>query len=333
MLDPRHKVMKRRGRPKLPLELSPRERRELESLESQAPSRPRLARRAEIILACATGATNSRVGRDLGVSSATVGKWRQRFIEHRLAGLRDAPRSGAPRRIAEEDVEKVVRLTLEPASDAATVWSTRSLADATGMSQAAISRIWRAFSVKPGSGPQADLVEIPFPVYVRNFVGVYLSAGEQALVLLANQPPAPGTTVVGHPAGKIASSASLRALVAAAQDAKTVGDQKVGWGPLLRFLAEIDRQIPRRVVVHVLLAKRRDSRATLAHRWAAQRTRFRLHFVESEDSWLERAERALAARRELLQRRGPTDFEAALEKRLEQGGGWPYRWTKFEAKD
>ena len=320
------------GRPKQPLELSPRERRELEGLRSQGASHPRLAQRAEIILACATGAANSKVGHDLGISSATVGKWRRRFVERRLAGLHDAPRSGAPKRIADEDVEKVVRLTLESSPGDAAAWSTRSLAEATGMSQAAVSRIWRAFSVRPGSSPQAEPVETPFPEFVRDIVGLYLSPGEQALVFFASRPPAPGTTVAGHPPREIPSNASLRALVAAARAADAAGDRKVWWGPLLRFLAEIDRRVPRRVVVHVLLATQPDRQTTLAHRWAAQQTRFRMHFAGGDGQWLAKAERAMAVFRMRRRAEVSTELEAALDRRLEQGGEWPYLWTKSEAE-
>jgi transposase len=77
-------------------------------------------------------------------------KWRSRFLEGGLEGLADAPRPGAPRTITDEQVELVILKTLTergPGQD--THWSTRSMADAAGMSQTAISRIWRAFGLKP----------------------------------------------------------------------------------------------------------------------------------------------------------------------------------------
>ena len=76
-------------------------------------------------------------------------KWRDRFVEMRLDGLHDEPRPGAPRTVSDDAVERVIVKTLEETPDAATHWSTRSMASATGMSQSAVSRIWRAFGLKP----------------------------------------------------------------------------------------------------------------------------------------------------------------------------------------
>jgi AraC-like DNA-binding protein len=78
-----------------------------------------------------------------------VTKWRARFVARRLEGLADEPRPGAARTITDEQVEQVLVTTLETTPADATHWSTRSLARQLGMSQSAISRIWRAFGLKP----------------------------------------------------------------------------------------------------------------------------------------------------------------------------------------
>jgi transposase len=132
------------------LDLTAEERRVLESWARRRKTAQALALRSKIVLACASGAANSKVADDLGVSRATVTKWRSRFAAARLEGLADEPRPGAPRKITDERVELVITRTLEeqgPGQD--THWSTRSMAAATGMSQTAISRIWRAFGLKP----------------------------------------------------------------------------------------------------------------------------------------------------------------------------------------
>jgi transposase len=85
----------------------------------------------------------------LGASTQTVGKWRRRFLAKRLDGLFDEPRPGAPRKITDAHVEKIVTMTIESKPVAATHWSTRSMARASGMTQSTVSRIRRAFGLQP----------------------------------------------------------------------------------------------------------------------------------------------------------------------------------------
>ena len=138
-----------RGRPLPPLALSPSERDALQQWVAQRKTAQALALRARIILACAQGLSNSGVSAQVGLGSQSVGKWRRRFLDRRLDGLRDEPRPGAPRKITEADAQRVVRLTLQTSPADATRWSTRSMARRTGLSQSAVSRIWRAFAIDP----------------------------------------------------------------------------------------------------------------------------------------------------------------------------------------
>jgi transposase len=118
---------------------------------TRQPSCPQaLALRARIILLCSSGYSNTQTSAEAGISIQTVGKWRQRFIEKRLDGLLDEPRPGTPRKLSEADVDRVLKLTLESAPSHAAHWSTRSLAEAAGLSRASVHRIWRAFSLQPG---------------------------------------------------------------------------------------------------------------------------------------------------------------------------------------
>src|SRR6266487_4662533 len=140
---------RRRGRPTVQITLTDDERETLERWARRRTSSQALALRCRIVLACAEGLSNVAAGEQLGVHATTVAKWRTRFAASRLEGLADEPRPGVPRTITDEQVEEVIVKTLEETPSDATHWSTRSLARATGMSQTAISRIWRAFGLKP----------------------------------------------------------------------------------------------------------------------------------------------------------------------------------------
>ena len=139
------------NRPAYLLALNDSDRAVLETWARRRKTAQALCLRARIVLACAEPeATNSGVARALGVSRPTVQTWRQRFAQHGPDGLLDEPRPGAPRRITDADVERVITLTLEAEpTGAATHWSTRSLAKTAGMSQSAVSRVWRAFGLQP----------------------------------------------------------------------------------------------------------------------------------------------------------------------------------------
>jgi len=180
----------RTGRPKAALTVTELEQRELESLAHRARSAPAVARRARVVLACAAGGDNRTVARRLRLAPATVGKWRQRFIARRVAGLLDEPRPGAPRTISDQQIEDIVVRTLERTPRGATHWSTREMARATGLSAMAISRIWRAFSLQPHRTQAFKLSPDPLLIdKVRDIVGLYLHPPAHAVVFCVDVKP------------------------------------------------------------------------------------------------------------------------------------------------
>jgi transposase len=138
-----------RGRPKAPLVLSEAEREQLTALTMRRKTAQALALRARIVLACAEGIDNKTVATRQHVTSHTVSKWRSRFINHRVDGLLDAPRPGAPRTIEDSQVDALIARTLESVPAGTTHWSTRTMAREMGLSQTAVTRIWRAFGLQP----------------------------------------------------------------------------------------------------------------------------------------------------------------------------------------
>ena len=129
--------------------LSGEERGVLERWARRPESSQALAFRCWIVLAAAEGRSSVEIAAALGCNPSTVGRWRGRFGQRGFDGLHDEPRPGKPRSIGDDDVERVIVKTLEQLPANATHWSTRSMAQATGMSQTAVSRIWRAFGLKP----------------------------------------------------------------------------------------------------------------------------------------------------------------------------------------
>ena len=178
----------RTGRPKQPLILTAEERERLQSLAHRARSQAALARRARVVLACGDGLDNQAVAKKLRCSLGMVGKWRGRFLKARLEGLYDEPRPGAPRKVSDEQVEQVVIQTLESTPRGQTHWSTRGLAQATGLSRMTVSRIWHAFGLQPHRTDTFKLSPDPLLIEkVRDIAGLYINPPDQALVLCVDE--------------------------------------------------------------------------------------------------------------------------------------------------
>src|SRR5436309_10835711 len=168
--------------------LSDEDRQVLERWARRPKSSQALALRCRIVLAAAEGRSSTEIAAEFGCTGSTVGRWRGRFARRGIDGLHDEPRPGKPRSISDEDVERVIVKTLEEQPAGATHWSTRSMAAATGMSQTAISRIWRAFALKPHQVETFKLSPDPqFIDKVRDVVGLYLNPPDAAVVLCVDE--------------------------------------------------------------------------------------------------------------------------------------------------
>jgi len=167
-----------------PVVLTEPEQEELERLARRTRTARRLAFRGKIVLACTTGLTGSAVAKKLRTSNQIVCLWRKRFLGRRVDGLLDEPRPGRPREIEDDQIEDVVVRTLETTPRAATHWSTRQMAEKTGLSHMTISRIWRAFDLQLHRPESFNLSPDPLLVpKVRDIVGLYLDPPDHAVVL------------------------------------------------------------------------------------------------------------------------------------------------------
>lgn len=179
---------KRTGRRKVSLVVDEAERDTLTRWSRRAKTAQRLALRSRIIPLCAEGIDNKDVAARVGVRTQTVGKWRRRFVEARLAGLEDEYRAGAPRTVSDEIVEAVVTQTLESKPKGATHWSTRSMAKSSGLSHGTVARIWKTFGLQPHRVDTFKLSPDPLLIEkVRDVAGIYLNAPEHAVVLCVDE--------------------------------------------------------------------------------------------------------------------------------------------------
>jgi transposase len=290
--------------------LTDEERQVLERWARRPKSSQALALRCRIVLAAAEGKPNTTIAAELGCSRATVGKWRSRFATRRLDGLHDEPRPGKPRSISDADVERVLVTTLEQQPVGATHWSTRSLAQATGMSQSAVSRIWRAFGLKPHQTETFKLSPDPqFIDKVRDIVGLYLNPPEAAVVLCVDEksqiqaldrsapvlPLMPGVPERRtHDYTRHGTTNLYAALDVASGQVIADMTPRHRTEEFRRFLNTIDASVPAHLDVHVVLDNSSTHKTPSIQRWLRRHPRFTLHFTPTYSSWLNLVERWFA---------------------------------------
>jgi transposase len=294
------------GRPKAALVLRPEQREQLEGMASSRSLPAGLVSRARIVLLSASGKSNLQIARQLGVTNATVGKWRQRFIEQDVTGLHDELRPGRPRPISDDRVAQLVRKTLETKPKDGTHWSIRQIAQQTRLSKSTVHRIWQAFGLQPHRQKHFKLSTDPFFVEkVRDIVGLYLNPPENAVVLCVDeksqiqalertQPMLPMglgyVEGVTHDYRRHGTTTLFAALDTAKGSVLTQCRQRHRHQEYLGFLKEIENNVPEALDVHIIV----DNYATHKHprvkRWFAARPRFHLHFTPTYASWLNQVE-------------------------------------------
>lgn len=342
--------MAKRGRPKPELVLSESERADLERWARRPSTAQALATRSRIVLRCAECADNREVARELGVHEATVGKWRRRFLERGADGLLDEPRPGAPRRISDEQVEEVIRRTLEETPTDATHWSTRSMAKRVGLSQTAVSRIWRAFGLKPHRTETFKIPTDPLLVEkIRDVVGLYLDPPERALVLCMDEksqiqaidrsqpilPILPGTPQrMSHDYNRHGTTSLFAALNIKTGQVTTQLHRRHRAREFKAFLTHLDDTVPADLDVHLILDNYATHKTPQIKRWLHKHPRFTLHFTPKGASWLNLVERWFAELTTKKLRRSTHTSVAELEAEItDWANTWnenprPFTWTK-----
>lgn len=295
------------GRPAKPITLSDDERRTLVGFARRFTSAQSLAKRAAIILALADGRPGTVVAREHRTSQVTVCFWRRRFLEKRLRGLSDAPKSGRPRTISDARVERIVVTTLEEKPANATHWSTRGLAKHVGISRSSVGRIWKAFRMQPHRVGSFKVSKDPdFVLKVRDVVGLYMNPPDNALVLCVDEksqiqaldrtqtvlPMQPGRIELQtHDYARHGVTSLFAALNIA--NGEVIGEchRRHRAKEFLVFLNRIDREVPASLNIHVVLDNYATHKTAAVKRWLEKHPRFEFHFTPTGSSWLNQVER------------------------------------------
>jgi putative transposase len=308
------------GRPKTELLLSDEEREQLASLARSRVLPHGIVARAKVVLWSAEGMTNTEIAGRLRWTKATVGKWRRRFLDRRVPGLYDELRSGRPRSIEDEKIAALLRRTLSRRPKAATHWTVRGAAAASGISKSTVHRVFRAFAVQPHRTRSFKLSTDPFFVEkVRDIAGLYLNPPDHALVLCVDeksqiqalnrtQPVLPMglgyVEGITHDYVRHGTTTLFAALDIATGAVFTECKPRHRHQEFLAFLRRLEEAIPANLDVHLIV----DNYATHKHpkvrTWLAQRPRFQIHYTPTYSSWINQVERWFALITQQAIRRG-----------------------------
>ena len=320
------------GRPTRPLNMTSEEREKLAMLARRPKTGQAVAMRARIVLGCDEGLSNGAVAKRLQITGATVCKWRERFRVNRLEGLLDEPRPGAPRSITDKKVEAVVTKTLESMPANSTHWSTRLMANKTGLSQTAIVRIWHAFGLQPHRVKNFKFSKDPqFIEKVRDIVGLYMNPPDHAMVLCIDEksqvqalnrtqpilPIGPGVPArQSHDYERHGVTSLFAALDVASGVTISNCYRRHRHQEFLRFLSDVDASLPPGLDVHLVMDNYGTHKVKKVRGWLARHPRYHIHFTPTSGSWLNMVERLFAEVTQRCIRRGSHTAVRELEKAM-----------------
>ncbi len=331
------------------IELSSEDEAELRRLVRASSTPQQQALRARIVLRAAEGATNRQIAQETGASLPTVGLWRAQFAREGRVGLRDRPRSGRPRQIDDEQIQRLLATTLERPTDGSTHWSVRRLAAATGLSPATVHRIWRDHKLKPHQLRTFTFSNEPqLAEKVIDVVGLYLDPPQGALVLCVDEktqiqaldrtqptlPSKPGKAQrLTHDDKRNGTTSLYAALEIASGEVTGACYPRHRHQEFLAFLNRLLRAYPRRPL-HVVLDNSSTHSTPEVERWLERHKRVHFHFTPTSASWLNMVEIWFSILTSQQVRRGVyhdvPELIAAIEHYIQHYNdrAQPFIWTK-----
>jgi len=333
------------------LPIDENQRKRLRFLANSGKTPQKVALRARIVLLASQGVPNHAIAARLGTTRPTVLLWRSRFQAQGAPGLlKDAPRPGRKKAIPPEVVQRVVEATLHTTPRGATHWSTRTLAQAQGLSHMSVHRIWKQHGLQPHRVETFTLSRDPqFVEKLRDVVGLYLDPPDRALVLSVDaqsqiqalQRTQPGLPLKRGRGGTMPhdytrhGTTTLYAALGLL-DGKVIAQclPRHRSREFLRFLRTLDQQTPADLDLHLIVDNSGTHKSPPVKRWLKRHPRFHLHFTPTGSSWLNLVERWFRDITQKRIRRGSfasvQELLAAIQEYLDEYNRAPKRfvWTK-----
>lgn len=287
-----------KGRPKSGITLTEREREQLETMATQAGQPAHLAARARIILRSVEGDSNTAIAHGMGLTQATVGKWRRRFASHRVVGLYDNMRPGKPRTIDDRQLQTIAAITTAAtASGDAAPDSVRALAARTGMSKSSVARYLQLLG-KTRSRPHFALFSDPLLLeQLQAPAALYLSGSDRALVICldtksplslpaAPRKAGPSHALTDHGSWPHSLSTALcKALSSPCTSPPAQCKPRLRHQEFLVFLREVESMLPPHLDVHCILDTSALSKHPSIKAWLGTRPHWCTHGCGDYAAW------------------------------------------------
>lgn len=331
------------------IELSGEERDALERIVASPRSEQRMVTRARVVLAAAGGMPNRRIAREVGLSERKVGVWRNRFCEHRLDGLRDLPRPGAPRRYDHDRRLQVFKTACSEPPEGETHWTVRSLAEVVGIGKSQTHAFLSEADLKPHQVRSwLTSLDPNFDTKQADVCGLYLSPPENAIVVSLDEktsiqarqpirkelPMEPGKPARREFEYKRHGVQALLAglLVHTGEVIGNVYDRNTRV-EFVDFLNQLEQQIPAGKEVHAILDNLQVHKTPEVTQWLDAHPRWTFHFTPTHASWLNQIELFFSILTRRLLKRGiftsQDDLRAQLLEFIERYNptAKPFAWT------
>ena len=337
------------GRPAKPLTVRREDRAQLEAIARSQSLPAALARRAQMILRMDDGETVSAVARRYGYSRPTVSFWRRRYRERGIAGLHNELKAGRPRSLRDEEIAALINTALQQRPKGRTHWSSRLLAEETGLSKTTVHRYLSLFGLQPHRTKSFKLSNDPFFIEkVRDVVGLYLNPPDHALVLCVDeksqvqalertQPVLPMglgyVEGITHDYVRHGTTTLFAALDIANGNVITQCKPQHRHQEFLSFLRHLDTQVPADLDIHLICDNYATHKHAKVRAWLAKHPRYRVHYTPTYSSWLNQVERWFGLITNQAIRGGSFDSVADLKRKINEfvehynAHPRPFKWT------
>lgn len=289
-----------------PIVVTEEQRQELLLMMRSLKIEHRYSQRAEVILLSLDGKTLDQIIAATSMSKPGVNKWRQRFREFGIDGLKDAQRSGKPSTITAAQKATVIQKACEKPEGGYTNWSQKRIAKAVGISQSKVHQILKRADLKPhkteywcGKSPDPE-----FESKMINIVGLYMNPPENAMVICVDeksqiqaldrtQPVLPlkekaprRMTATYKRNGTVALIAAL-AVHSGEITARAVASNNAE--NFLAFLKKLDRTY-RKKTLHIIVDNLSIHKDKTVKEWLSRKRKVKMHFTPTYSSWLNQVE-------------------------------------------